>query len=172
MLMMMKNLTHAVGLLTLVLAVVASAGDSNSLKWRSFNAGIAEAKKSNKKILVDVYTDWCGWCKRMDKEVYSDPAVAKYLTDRFITVKLDAESNAILTYSNQSMTETDLAQGFGVSGYPTTIFLQSNGEAITLLPGYLPVEKFIDVLKFIGEDHYRTMKFDEYLTTQKDRKTP
>lgn len=153
--------------LFLTMTVTGSAGDKTSLSWKSFNDGLTEAKKFDKKILVDVYTDWCGWCKKMDKEVYVNSDVAQYLVNSYVVIKLDAESGDQLNYADQKMSEMELAHGFGISSYPTTIFLKSNGDPITLLPGYLPPKKFIDVLKFIGEDHYLTMKFDEYLAKKK-----
>lgn len=139
------------------------AGGKTSLEWKTFNEGLVEAKKLNKKILVDVYTDWCGWCKKMDREVYTDKEVAAYLADQYVVIKLNAESESKLTYENKTISEMELAHDFGVTGYPTTIFMKANGEAITLLPGYLPAEKFIDVLKFVGEDHYLTTKWDDYI---------
>lgn len=149
-------------ILSLLWPATAIVGENPLLKWKKFNDGLAEAKKFDKKILVDVYTDWCGWCKKMDKEVYAEKKVAEYLSKRFVVIKLNAESEAKLTYRGQTITQTELSQAFGVQGYPATIFMKPNSDPITLLPGYMPAENFIDVLKFIAEDHYLTMKWDEY----------
>ena len=56
-----------------------------------------------------------------------------------------------------------LAQGFGVTGYPTTIFLEPNGDAITSISGYIRANEFINIIKFVGGDHYKNMKWEEYL---------
>lgn len=167
---MRKRIFHIVQviLLSSLCSSTAIVGENPSLKWKGFDEGLAEAKKVNKKILVDVYTDWCGWCKKMDKEVYADKEVAEYLAKRYVVIKLNAESDAQLTYRDQTLSQIELTQAFGVRGYPATIFMKADGDPITLLPGYLPPEKFIDVLKFIGEDHYLTTKWEEYLT-QKSR---
>ena len=143
-------------------AAMLISGEKTSLQWKNFNEGITEARKTNKKILIDVYTDWCGWCKKMDKEVYANKDIASYLADRYIVVKLDAESESKLNYDDKTMSEMQLAQGFGVTGYPTTIFMKANGDAITLVAGYIPAETFINVVKYIGEDHYEKMKWEEY----------
>lgn len=143
------------------------SGEKTSLRWKNFSDGIAEAKKTNKKILVDVYTDWCGWCKKMDKEVYANKDITAYLADRYVVVKLDAESDSRITYDDKAMSEMQLAQAFGVNGYPTTIFMRADGMAITLVPGYIRAETFIKVIKYIGENHYEKMKWEEYVAKKR-----
>lgn len=140
------------------------AGESS---WKPFNDGMAEAKRSNKKILIDVYTDWCGWCKKMDAQTYKDNAVAKYLADRYVLVKLNAESEKKLSYMGKEYTERQLAGAFGITGYPATLFLKADGEAITLYPGFADAENFRIILAYIAEDHYLTKKFDEYTASLK-----
>ncbi len=143
------------------------SGEKTSLRWKNFNDGIAEAKKTNKKILVDVYTDWCGWCKKMDEEVYANKDIATYLADRYLVVKLDAESDSKIDYNDMAMTEMDLARAFGIDGYPATIFMRPDGKAITLVPGYIRAETFLKVIKYIGENHYEKMKWEEYVAKKR-----
>ncbi len=145
-------------------SIIAGGGETSELKWKNLGDGVAAAKTTNKKILVDIYTDWCGWCKKMDKEVYIDGAVQKYLNEKFIVVKLNAESDKRHNYNGGEYSEIEIAQMFGITGYPTTVFLMPNGEPITALPGYVTAEKFFKVLQYIGDDHYQKMKFEEFLT--------
>lgn len=133
-----------------------------SVEWHTFNDGVNLAHNSNKKILVDVYTHWCSWCKKMDSEVYTDKGVTKLLQEHFILVKLDAESDSSMTYQGRIFTEAKFAQDFGVTGYPTTLFLDQNGNAITTVPGYAPPERFATILDFIGENYYKSVSFEEY----------
>ncbi|HXF99268.1 MAG TPA: DUF255 domain-containing protein [Bacteroidota bacterium] len=147
--------------------VTDSNAGENTLAWKSFDTALVEAQKTKKKILIDVYTDWCGWCKRMDKQTYSDRAVANYLTECYVIVKLNAESDAKLTYGNRQYTERELAAAFGVDGYPSTIFLSSDGEPITIYPGFAEPEHFLQVLSFIAEDHYLTTTFQDYTSKKK-----
>ena len=147
-------------LATLLFATHSLAGEK--LKWRSFNDGMAEAKKSGRKVMIDVYTSWCGWCKKMDKDTYSDATVADYLNKKYVAIKLDAESSNSLLYQGKPYTERELAEAFGVNGYPSIIFLNETGEPITVYPGYADAGKFKTVLSYIGEDHYKTTKFEEY----------
>jgi thioredoxin-related protein len=144
-----------------------SASDKENLQWVSFDEGIVEARKNNKKLLVDVYTNWCGWCKKMDENTYSDPAVGAYLKKHYVVVKLNAESEKSLRYKDVRYTEREFAGAFGIKGFPSTIFLKSSGEPITIFPGYADATMFQNVISFIAEDHYLRMEFDEYLSTKK-----
>ncbi|MDP1676817.1 MAG: DUF255 domain-containing protein [Bacteroidota bacterium] len=150
--------------LVLLLIIGYSTGlSAKDLQWKKFNEGIIEAKKSGKKILVDVYTDWCKWCKEMDKKTYADKMISTYLKKNYVIIKLNAEGNERLNYQGQTISPREFAQGMGVDGYPATVFLQSDGKPITLLPGYSTPDQFIHVLSFIGENHYLKKKFPDYL---------
>jgi len=148
-------------------ALSGNAGEREHLKWMSFDEGIAHAKKNNKKVVIDVYTDWCGWCKRMDKETYADKDVVAYLEKNYVAIKLNAESSKKLAFQDKDYTEQELSGAFGVTGFPTTIFLSSNGDPITLVPGYADAKRFGDIISFIAEEHYLTTKFDDYVASRK-----
>ena len=154
---------YALVLLVVFASEAFAGGDKGAeLQWKPFTDGFAEAKKSKKKIMLDVYTDWCGWCKRLDKDVYGNAKVATYLNDHYVVIKLNAESSKKVTYKDTSYTEREFAKYFGVSGYPIIIFFEQNGEPITPLGGYVASEKFLPIIKFIGEDFYKTMEFDAF----------
>ena len=143
-----------------------TAGEKSTLTWLKFDEAMLKARQENKKVLIDVYTTWCGWCKKMDADTYSDTLLAPYLSRHFVLVKLNAESDAALNYKGEASTEQGLAGSFGVNGYPTTIFLTSAGEPITATPGYMDAATFRTLASFIGEDYYLTMKYDEYAKAQ------
>jgi thioredoxin-related protein len=82
---MIKKLLLTVFLFTTII----SANDK--LKWYGFDEGLAKAKKENKFLLVDFYTDWCGWCKKMDSETYANKNIIKLLNKDFVLVKLNPE---------------------------------------------------------------------------------
>lgn len=146
--------------LILIFSALAIAKDP---KWKNFDDGMKQAKLSGKKVLIDVYTDWCGWCKKMDANTYSDKAISEYLEKNYIIIKLNAEANEKISYAGQSMSPAEFARGMGVNGYPATVFLKSNGDPITLLPGYAEADRFIHVLSFIAENQYEKKKFADYL---------
>lgn len=167
---MTKTTLIATAILFLSLLVgvfLQSEGSSESIadsaiSWYSFDEALTIAKQDNKKILLDVYTDWCGWCKKMDAEVYANRSVASALSASFVAVKLNAESSRPLTFQGKSFTEESFAAGAGVTGYPTTIFLDTESAPITLLPGFVTADRFLPILKYIGEDHYKSISFELY----------
>ena len=143
-------------------AAIATAGDKTELKWRNFEAGFAEAKISHKKIMLDVYTDWCGWCKRLDRDVYGNEEVAKYLIEEYVVIKLNAESNAKIRFDDTIYTEAELSQAFGVTGYPAIIFFDSTGAPLNKLAGYVPANEFLPIIRYFGDDSYKTISWNDY----------
>ncbi|HAJ33383.1 MAG TPA: hypothetical protein DCK79_08425 [Candidatus Atribacteria bacterium] len=134
-----------------------------ALNWLSYNEGLALAAKENKYILIDFYTDWCGYCKKMDKETYSKEEVKKILNENFVVIKVNAESDNKVIEDGKEITERELAKLYQVSGYPTTWFLESNHSRVAPLPGYVTAEQFIPVLNYIGEGWHKSISFKEYL---------
>ena len=133
------------------------------LAWSELEPALAEARRANRLVLVDVYTDWCGWCKRMDKTTYGHPDVRDYVARSFVTARVNAEDDRKrATYLGESHTYRQFADGFRISGYPTTLFLEPDGTLITQLPGYVKPDTFLDVLHYIGEGHYRTQSWEAY----------
>ncbi|HTK81394.1 MAG TPA: thioredoxin fold domain-containing protein [Bacteroidota bacterium] len=148
------------------------AGEKQELKWKTFDAGFAEAKKSNKKIMLDIYTDWCGWCKRLDKDTYGNEKVMDYLNSQYVVIKLNAESATKLNFKDKEYSEAGMAQALGATGYPTIVFFDGKGEPITSIPGYVDAERFLPILTFIGDDSYKSMTWEEYTKkSSPDKKT-
>jgi thioredoxin-related protein len=160
----------AVGVTAFLTSSGESAAESSAaeIKWHSFDEGVALARQQNKKILVDVYTDWCGWCKKMDKDVYSNGAVGQTMTSNFIAVKLNAESQKGVTFDGTPMNEASLAGAMGVTGYPTIVFLDPAAKPITKISGCMEPKEFTSVLRFIGENHYKTKSFEEYKNSRRN----
>ncbi len=166
----MAGIIFVVALVAVGLIVFfTSSGDSATespmaveVKWHSFDEGVALARRENKKILVDVYTDWCVWCKKMDKEVYTNGAVGQTMVSNFIAVKLNAESQKGVMFDGTPMNEASLAGTMGVTGYPTVVFLDPAAKPITKISGFMEPKEFSSVLRFIGEDHYKTKSFQDY----------
>ena len=132
---------------------------------------------------VDVYTDWCGWCKQMDKKTFGDPVVAAYVREHFYAVKLDAEMRRDLTYDgHRFFFDTTLGRRGahtlayalleGRMSYPSIVYLDEYRDRISISPGFKTADKYIKELRFIEGGHYRTMTFQEYLSqpTQPARK--
>jgi thioredoxin-related protein len=146
-----------------LLAAPAGAGPAPGIAWRGWDRGLEEARTSGRPVLVDVYTDWCGWCRRMKAEVYSRAEIRDYLADHFVVVSLNAEASDPARYEGRAYTSRSLAARFGVSGYPTTVFLKADGGHLVNVPGYVESARFLQVLRYIGDGHMeRGVSFREY----------
>lgn len=157
----------AIALALPLLAGTVDAAGSGSLKWQGWDAGLRTAVKAQRPVLVDVYTDWCGWCRRMDRDVYARDDVRDYLSRRFVTVKLDAEAADGASYEGKQYTSRSLASRFRVTGYPTTLFLRANGEHLVNVPGYIPAERFLLLLRYVGEGAMdRGQSFDDFAKSE------
>lgn len=142
-------------------------GKKEQVSWLTFEQGLAASKKEKKMMVVDFYTDWCGWCKVMDKETYGHESIIKFAKEKLVLVKVNAESNEKTRFREKDYTYRELAAAFGVNGYPATAFIDANGEVLTLVSGYVPADKFLPVLEFLSGGHHKTMKFEEFLEKKK-----
>jgi thiol:disulfide interchange protein len=96
------------------------------------------ARAQRRLVMVDLYTDWCVWCKKLDSDVYTDPAVEKEVARGFVPLKLNPE---------KQKEGADLAAKHAVQGYPCILFLDSSGKLVSRLDGFVPAEQFVKVLK-------------------------
>ncbi len=136
------------------------------IQWHSYADIETINAKKKKKIFVDVYTDWCGWCKKMDASTMTDPKVIEYMNKKFYAVKLDAESSKIVTYRGKQMTERELAARiFKATGYPTTVYLDENENLLQPLSGYLDAPTLDKVLHFYGEDKFKSQSWEQFNST-------
>jgi uncharacterized protein YyaL (SSP411 family) len=145
----MKNILLAFTLMLLFVSF-SSFNDSAELKWLDWNTGYPLAKKQNKIILVDAYTDWCGWCKKMDRDTYTNSDIIKALNKDFIVIKFNPElENIVYELDGNKITGRELfgqlTQGKS-TGFPTTYFIQPNKKQIQIAAGYLAPIDFIKVL--------------------------
>ena len=134
----------------------------------SFNEGLEKAATEKKNMIVDFYTDWCHWCKVMDEKTFSNDSVANKLSDRFVTVRLNAESpNESATFKGRTMNNIELTRAFGVTGFPSLAFISPEHEVITVMPGYIPAEQFGYILEYVDQKCWeKKMSLDEFIKKQ------
>jgi uncharacterized protein YyaL (SSP411 family) len=160
-------------LLSLVFfACMASVHAQNTVKWYSVEEAFAMNKKQPKKILIDVYTDWCKWCKVMDSETYSNPVIADYVNKNYYPVKLNAEQKTDIILNGKTY-KFQAAGGHGYNelaaellggqmGYPSTVFLDEQTKMIQPVQGYIKARMFDGIIRFIAEDAYKSKKWEEF----------
>src|SRR5882724_2123227 len=109
--------------ITILGFLVLNAGALAAVNWgQDYDAALATAKKDKKLVMVDLYTDWCGWCKKLDKDTYGDKDVTDKLTKDFVTVKVNPE---------KSPKGAALAKQFGTRGFPHIVFVDAEGKKIS-----------------------------------------
>ena len=123
---------------------------AGAITWKNnLQDALRAAKSQGKPVMIDFYADWCGWCKKLDSDTYSDPKV-NAASEKFICVKINAEKEPVI------------AGKYGVSGYPTIIFLDSNGNVLQKNPGFLPPDAFLQTMdKILSTMPKPTSKIDE-----------
>lgn len=169
--MFMKKITL---ILALVLFSVANS-IAQEIKWVSLEDALALQKKKPKKIMMDVYTNWCGPCKMLDKNTFQNPDVAKYVNDNYYAVKFNAEGNDVVKYKGTSYSNPgykaemasrrnsvhDLTRILKVNAYPTIVFFDEQGELIFPLRGYQNPQQLELYLKMFKDDKHKEMKTQE-----------
>ena len=145
---------------------------SGPINWMTWDEAVKANQKTGKKIFIDFYTDWCGWCKKMDATTFSDPEVAKYINENFYAVKFDAEQKEDIVFQGTTFKFQGQgrrgAHGLAVEllngrlGYPSYVYLTPTFERILISPGYKPVPDMVKELHFIAEDHYTSTSWEQY----------
>ncbi len=142
---------------------------SQKIDWNTFDKGFELAQKEQKLLVVDFYTDWCHWCKVMDKETYANKEVIKFASKNVIMAKINAETNEKFKFKDANYSGRELTRMFGVSGFPATVFINLKGELITVVPGFIPADKFTMILKYIAGNWYEKMKFDDFVKKEEQK---
>lgn len=149
--------------------------NEGKVHWYTWSEAVELNKKTPKKIYVDIYTTWCGPCKKMDMTTFENPEVAAYLNEHFYPVKFDAEQKEPLVYDGHVFKHLEGGRhGINEFAYsildqkllfPSGVFLDEAVQRTTIMPGYMEPVIFMKVLKFHAENHYKTMSWDDYKKT-------
>lgn len=119
--------------LTLLLPIDTMASDS--IKWFSYQEGMVAGRIAKKKVFLHFYANWCVYCRKMAKETFQDPSVISYLNENYVSIRVDFDK------------EGDIVSQYGVRGLPSTWFLTQTGERIGNVPGYIPPQALLSMLK-------------------------
>ncbi len=160
--------------LFLLLLFPLGASFAQEVSWMSWEEAVQRASTDAqpKKMFIDVYTDWCGWCKKMDKDTFQDPEVASYMEQNFYMVKLDAEQKDPIDFRGKTYTFVpsgrrgyhQLAAALlqGKMSYPTVVFLDEDLKMLSPVPGYQKPDAFLKIARYFGENIYRDTSWEAY----------
>lgn len=153
-------------------AATPSPAPEGPVRWLTFEEAVEKSKTEKKKIFVDVYTDWCGWCKVMDKNTFSDPHIAKILNEDFYPVKFDAEQQEevvfnghtfkFIPHGNKGTHELAMSLLNNKLSYPSFVILNEEFKIVQPLAGYIEPKEFHKIIQYIGEDYFRKMSWEQF----------
>ena len=120
------------------------------------------ASEKDKKVLIDIYADWCPYCGTMHSDTYTDEKVELAIDEHFLLVTVNIESENKLKFNGREFTEREFSGYLSSGSVPSTFFLDSDGEILGMQPGLIPADVFSKLLNFVGSDAFLTQSFDEY----------
>ncbi|MBN2612097.1 MAG: DUF255 domain-containing protein [Bacteroidales bacterium] len=165
------KITQALVFLTFTFGLSAQ-----EVKWYTIEQAVELNKKEPRKFMVDVYTDWCGWCKVMDKNTFGNIIIAEYLNAKYYPVKLNAEQKEDITIGNTTYKYVAQGRGYhelaaallnGKMGYPSVVFMDEKLNIIQPFQGYLKPKQFDEIARFFGDDVYKSKTWEDFLKSYK-----
>lgn len=146
------------------------SANKESLNWLTLEQANQKMQTGKKLILIDLYTDWCGWCKVMDKNTYTNKELIRYVNEKFYPVKLNAETRETLSWYGKEfnydprykVNSYALYLTQGQLAFPTTVIIPADGSAPQAIPGYLKAPEMELVLKYFGEGSFGKQPFQEF----------
>jgi len=168
--------------LSLLVAFISLFSFSNldaqrKIQWRTWEEVEKLQQKEPRKIFVDVYTTWCGWCKKMDKATFQQDHIAKYINENFYAIKFDAEYKPDIKFNGKtyklvksgkrSYNQLAVEITRGNLSFPTVVFLDENNTLIQPIPGFLNSDTFEMIATFFAENHFKDTPWKRYTATYK-----
>lgn len=163
-------------LLFAVALTVSAHAQSGKINWMSWEEAVEANKKEPRLIFVDTYTDWCGWCKRMDQTTFIHPVIVEYMNKHYYAVKLDAEMSDTITFNGYQFVNNNpggrrsthqLAASLldNKMSYPSFIFLNEKFERLQIVPGYQQAPQFEIYMRFFKEAVPQGLTQEKYMST-------
>ena len=166
----------------MVISTISAEAQESKINWISLEQAVEAQAASPKKIMMDVYTLWCGPCKMLDKNTFQHPDVVKYVNEHYYAVKFNAEGNEKINFKDYLFENPDydpnrsgrnaqhqLAGALRITAYPTIVFFNESGETLLPVPGYKTPSQLELYLKlFLNDDHEKINTQEQWDQYQKD----
>lgn len=160
-------------------AAESTPAEKDPIEWLTMEEALERCKTEPRKLVIDVFTDWCGWCKRMDATTFKNPVVAQVISQHYYAVKFDAESKKDIIFNgtvykfvpNGSRGHHELAAALlqGRMGYPTIVFLDEKLNLIQPISGYRKASELDPILNYFGANYYLSVPWEQFM---QEYKTP
>ncbi len=147
-----------------------------AINWMTWDEMAAAQAKEPRKVLIDFYTDWCGWCKKMDASTFSNEVIAKYVNEKYYAVKFDAEQKGDIVFKGRTFKFVangrrgyhELAAEImgGKMSYPTVGYLNESFGVIQAVPGFQTAKDMERIVKFFGDNAYESTSWEKYSADQ------
>ena len=150
---------------------VLTSGQNKPVKWYTIQEAEKLAKVNPRPLVIDTYTSWCGWCKKLDQETFSNPVIAEILNTKFYPVKFDAEGREPVTFLGMNFVndgkagrahQLAVALLRGQLSYPNLVFFNEKLQLLTNVPGYMDARQMEVILSFFAEKAYEKINFQDY----------
>ena len=140
------------------------------INWLSIDEVKSKLEVAPKPVLIDLYTNWCYWCKIMEKKTYNNSKVIAYINEHFYAVKFNAETKNAVNWDgiNYKYNSQNKLNGFALyiaqnePAFPTTVIFPGMKHAPAAIPGYMEPKEIESILKYFGEGNYQTKNFEEF----------
>lgn len=150
-----------------------TADEKKEIEWLSFEEAIARNEKEPKKFIIDVWTTWCGWCKKMDATTFTNPVIVDIISEHYYAVKLNAERKDTMNLGgNQYVNEfpdrkryphqVAIALLDGKLSYPSIVYLDENVNKLQAIAGFQDAKGIEPILMFFAENQYQQTNWAEY----------
>ncbi len=160
-------------LLVLILCLVSlSVSSQNKVEWLSWDDAISQHKQNPKKLYIDIYTEWCGWCKKMDKSTFTDPGIVELLNTEYYPIKFDAEQSQTIQFNGhefiyrpngkRGVHELAISLTNSQLTYPSFVMLDETFARILISPGYKDADGVMKELLFGVDEAYKHSSFEDY----------